>query len=152
MRPYKIYLAKLKRDQRVSDGRPNCVYKVGITSSMDAMDRLTYAGSDEPNPIGAVFPDIKIMSTIWADSKESAERIEALIMNTIKGNGDRFHNWYEPRQISGITEMRRWDYDEVQEIFGLFDQLVNEGRARKKYSDLNRSLAHDHMASVADIY
>ena len=35
---YKVYLAKLKRPV----GKPKTVYKVGITSSSDAMSRLTY--------------------------------------------------------------------------------------------------------------
>jgi hypothetical protein len=153
MKPYKIYLAKLKRTERVV-GQPNCVYKIGITSSMDAMDRLCYNREDELNPITSVFPDIKVMSTIWAPDKESAEQIETFIMNTVKGASERFHNWYEPRQISGITEMRKWDYDEVQQIFGLFDRLVKEGKVVKRYSDLHidRASAKDHLASVADIY
>jgi hypothetical protein len=150
--PYKIYLAKLKRAERPGKGLPNTVYKVGITSSMDAMDRLLYNGDDEPNPITSVFPDVKVMTTVWAANKEMALRIESFIMNSIKGNDKSFHNWYEPRQISGITEMRRWDYDEVQKVFGIMDRLVTDKRAFKKYADMNIMKASDHYASAADIY
>ena len=53
--PYKVYIAKLKR---VNDS-PRVVFKVGITSSSDAMSRLMYDGPDEPHPIKNYFSDIK---------------------------------------------------------------------------------------------
>lgn len=114
---YKVYLAKLKREDR----KPSCVYKVGITSSFDAMRRLTYAGPDEDYPISKYFPDIKIMKTIWCESIDEAEAVEKRIMKEIQGDERWFHNWYEPDQISGITEMRKWDYDEVQKVFALME-------------------------------
>lgn len=118
---YKVYLAKLKR----TDAWPRCVYKVGITSSTDAMRRLTYTGPDEPNPIVGTFPDIKVMKAIWCESREEAEQVEAYIMKTIReAKGDAyFHNWREPKKLSGITEMRKWDYDEIQAIFKLMDEV-----------------------------
>lgn len=118
MGKYKVYLAKLKR----KDKKPFTVYKVGITSSSDALRRLTYRGSDEPNPIVETFPDIKVMNSVWADTEEQALEIEKRIMDTIKGNDPYFHNWYEPRQLSGITEMRLWDYDEVQQVFTIMKE------------------------------
>lgn len=124
---YKVYLAKLKRAHRV-DGLPNTVYKVGITSSADAMQRLTYSGADEPNPITSTFTDIKIMaSTGRVYTREQAEAIEKRIMKEITSSaGDTyFHNWYEPRQLSGITEMRVWNYDEIQSIFKIFEEYKN---------------------------
>lgn len=118
---YKVYLAKLKRPDP-TPGLPRTVYKVGITSSSDAMRRLTYNGPDEPNPIVSVFPDIKVMNSVWCDSEEEALELEQFIMDNIKSGEDYFHNWYEPRQISGITEMRTWDYDEVQEVFRMMTE------------------------------
>lgn len=112
---YKVYLAKLKR----AIGTPKTVYKIGITSSFDAMDRINYRGDDEPYPITNYFNDNKIMKTIWRESKEEAEALEKHIMDTIKGNEKYFHNWYEPDQICGITEMRKWNYEEIQRIFEL---------------------------------
>ena len=38
---WKVYLAKLKRQ----DTKPSCVYKIGITSSSDALARLDYRGA-----------------------------------------------------------------------------------------------------------
>lgn len=121
---YKVYLAKLKRAVKESS-LPTTVYKVGITSSNDAERRLRYTGDDEPNPITSVFQDIKIMtSTQRKFSREQAEEIEKRIMTEISVDaGDNyFHNWYEPRQISGITEMRKWNYDEIQAIFEIFKE------------------------------
>jgi hypothetical protein len=114
---YKVYLAKLKR----TNAKPSCVYKVGITSFSDAEKRLKYNGADEPFPIIKYFPDIKVMKTIWVKSKEHAEKVESDIMQAI-GNGKTFHDWYEPDQISGITEMRKWNYDEIQSIFQMMDR------------------------------
>jgi hypothetical protein len=120
MQPYKIYLAKLKRSTAVS-GLPKTVMKVGITASSDAMKRLMYTGSDEANPISETFDDIKIMHSVWAPNREEAERIEQLIMNTI-AKGGRFHNWFEPKQLSGITEMRTWNYEEFLQIIDLMNK------------------------------
>jgi hypothetical protein len=118
---YKVYLAKLKR----LEGNPKCVYKIGITSSSDAMDRLTYRGLDEAYPITNYFPDVKIMaSTKRKYSREEAECIEASIMHQLKGMDKNFHNWYEEDQISGITEMRKWNYEEVQKAFRLIKECL----------------------------
>ena len=32
-----------------------------------------------------------------------------------------FHNWYEPNQIDGITEMRRWNMPEVNLVRLILD-------------------------------
>lgn len=115
---YKVYLAKLKR----VCGWPRCVYKIGITKSEDAMDRINYRGEDEPYPITNYFHDNKIMaSTKRIYTEEEAKALEKRIMNTIKGNEKYFHNWYEDDQISGITEMRKWNYEEVQKVFELLN-------------------------------
>lgn len=117
----KVYLAKLKR----TDVLPRCVYKVGITNSGDAMQRLTYCGDDEPFPISSYFSDIKVMKSIITSDMSEAAHIESSIMSDIAGES-AFHNWYEPDHISGITEMRKWNYDEVQKIFKIMD-LFNKG-------------------------
>jgi hypothetical protein len=119
---YKVYIAKLKR----VNGTPRVVLKVGITSSSDAMDRLSYRGDDERYPISNYFTDIKVMkATPRKYTKEEAEAIELYIMNAIKGNERYFHNWYEPDQISGITEMRIWNYDEFLKAIQLIEEAVS---------------------------
>lgn len=115
--PYKVYLAKLKRP----NGTPKTVYKVGITSSKDALQRLTYQGSDEPYPIVETFPDIKVMKSVWCSTKEKAYELEQKIINTIKGKEKYFHNWFEPKQLSGITEMRTWNYMEFLKCIDIMD-------------------------------
>jgi hypothetical protein len=117
----KVYLAKLKR----KDVKPTCVYKVGITSSYDAMDRLLYRGPDEPFPISNYFEDIKVMKSIYVPDRITAELVEKFLMKSISGDS-RFHNWYEKDQISGITEMRVWDYDEYLKVRELMDNYENE--------------------------
>jgi hypothetical protein len=130
LQPWKIYLAKLKRLEAL-EGLPTTVFKVGITSSSDAMKRLSYRGADEPNPIIETFHDIKVMHSVWASSREEAEQIEQSIMKDIAGNG-YFHNWREPSKLSGITEMRTWNYDEVQKVIALMNKLG------KSFNDANK--------------
>jgi len=120
---YKVYIAKLKR----TNATPRIVLKVGITSSSDAMDRLNYRGADEPHPISNYFSDIKIMKASQRIySEEQAKSIEAYIMHRIKGLDQYFHNWREPDQISGITEMRIWNYEEFLNAIALLDESVNK--------------------------
>lgn len=106
---YKVYLVKLKRPR----GWPRCAYKVGITSSWDAMDRINYRGWDEPNPITDYFTDNKVMKTIWCETYAEAFQVEQYLMELIAGSREEFHNWREPSMISGLTEMRLWNYEEV---------------------------------------
>jgi hypothetical protein len=118
---YKVYIAKLKRKR----GWPRCVYKIGITSSADAMNRINYRGWDEPNPITDFFTDNKIMMTIWCDSYEEAYQVEQYLMELIAGSAKLFHNWKEPSMISGLTEMRIWNYEEVQKCFKFLKDWAN---------------------------
>ena len=73
-KPYKVYIAKLKRP----DDSPRVVFKIGITSSSDAMQRLTYDGPDEPHPIKKYFPDIKVMKSCWMPDEQSALKLEKI--------------------------------------------------------------------------
>lgn len=112
-----VYIAKLIR----KIGDPKVVYKIGITNARDPMLRLTYQGPDEPYPILKYFPDIQLLHYVALPSKYQAEKLERKLMGIIKKmSGDkRFHNWREPDQISGITEMRIWSYVEVQKCIAV---------------------------------
>jgi hypothetical protein len=120
---FKVYIAKLKR----TSGYPRVVLKIGITSYSNAEDRLKYREADEPFPILNYFSDIKIMkSSRKIYSREEAEKIEAYIMDQIKGNNRYFHNWRENDPISGITEMRIWNYEEFLKAIKLLDEAINK--------------------------
>jgi hypothetical protein len=127
---YKLYLAKLKR----TNNAPRCVYKVGITKSSDAMRRLLYRGADELYPIVDTFPDIKVMKSVWLETENEALTLESNIMEQIAGKGNKFHNWYEPKQLSGITEMRTWNYDEFLQIIKIMDDYNNEKATKNSVS------------------
>lgn len=125
---WKVYLAKLKRQ----DTKPSCVYKIGITSSSDALARLDYRGPNDSDSIliNEEFNDIKVMnSTQRIYTREEAEKIEKQIMDTIRRrkNEEYFHNWWEDKKLSGITEMRVWDYDEVQVAYSLIELCKQKG-------------------------
>lgn len=129
---WKVYLAKLKRQ----DTKPSCVYKIGITSSSDALARLDYRGPNDSDSIliNEEFNDIKVMnSTQRIYTRDEAEKIEKQIMDTIrlKKGDDYFHNWWESKKLSGITEMRLWDYDEVQVAYSLIELAKQEGLQEK---------------------
>ena len=110
------YLAMLVRP----DG--SRVYKVGKTNARDPMLRLTYQGPDEPHPIIKYFPEIHLLKYIWFPTEYQAERAERFIMWSVKQkyNSPRFHNWEEENKISGITEMRLWNDEEVKYCIDLF--------------------------------
>jgi hypothetical protein len=114
-----VYIAKLIRKY----GDPKVAYKIGITNARDPMLRLTYQGTDEPYPILKYFPDIQLLHYVIVPSEYQAERLERKVMGIIKKmSGDpRFHNWKEPDQISGITEMRIWSWNEVQECIAIMN-------------------------------
>jgi predicted RNA methylase len=119
---YKVYLAKLKREH----AKPSCVYKIGITASDDALDRLDYSGPNDSDSVllNEEFNDIKVMNSTYRKyTREEAERIEKTIMDTIKAvkNEEYFHNWWEDKKLSGITEMRVWNYAEVQVAYALIE-------------------------------
>ena len=125
---WKVYLAKLKRQ----DTKPSCVYKIGITSSSDALARLDYRGPNDSDSIliNEEFNDIKVMnSTQRIYSRDEAEKIEKQIMDTIRlKKGEKyFHNWWESKKLSGITEMRLWNYDEVQVAYSLIELAKQKG-------------------------
>lgn len=125
---WKVYLAKLKRQ----DTKPSCVYKIGITSSSDALARLDYRGPNDSDSIliNEEFNDIKVMnSTQRIYTRDEAEKIEKQIMDTIRRrkNEKYFHNWWEDKKLSGITEMRVWDYDEVQVAYSLIELCKQKG-------------------------
>tara|TARA_R110001632_G_scaffold186872_1_gene307261 strand:+ start:1963 stop:2364 length:402 start_codon:yes stop_codon:yes gene_type:complete len=125
---WKVYLAKLKRQ----DTKPACVYKIGITSSSDALARLDYRGPNDSDSIliNEEFNDIKVMnSTQRIYTRDEAEKIEKQIMDTIRlKKGEKyFHNWWESKKLSGITEMRLWNYDEVQVAYSLIELAKQKG-------------------------
>lgn len=125
---WKVYLAKLKRQ----DTKPSCVYKIGITSSSDALARLDYRGPNDSDSIliNEEFNDIKVMNSTRREyTREEAEKIEKQIMDTIRRrkNEEYFHNWWEDKKLSGITEMRVWDYDEVQVAYSLIELCKQKG-------------------------
>lgn len=106
----KVYIAKLKNPLR---SKHKCVFKVGHTSSSDAMDRINYRGSNELYPITDFFTDNKIMKSIWCEDHQEAYQVEQYLMEHIAGSVKEFHNWWEPVLPCGGTEMRLWNYDEV---------------------------------------
>lgn len=115
---HKVYIAKLKNPNRKIH---KCVFKVGMTASTDAMDRINYRGSDEPRPITDFFIDNKIMKAIWCEDAQEAYQVEHYLMEHIAGSRDAFHNWWEPVMPCGGTEMRLWNYEEVQKGIKFLD-------------------------------
>ena len=121
---YRVYLAELKRE----DKNPSHIYKVGVSGFSDVMERLAYKCFDEPNPIIRAFPLINVLNVVECEGSTQAYTFEKFIMSNISGT-DRFHNWYEPRQLSGITEMRLWNDAEVSKVIKMM-KLFEDGRRK----------------------
>jgi hypothetical protein len=117
---YKVYIAKLKR----IDTEPYAVMKVGITRFSDALKRLNYCSESEQYPITKYFPEVKVMKSRWVSSKDVALKLEKKIMDNIKKQNEKFHNWREPEPMSGITECRKWDYDEFLKMCDIMDKFT----------------------------
>jgi hypothetical protein len=120
VKKYKVYIAKLKR----IDAEPYTVMKVGITGFQDALKRLEYCKEDEQYPITKYFPEVKVMKSRWVSSKDVALKLEKKIMDNIKKQNEKFHNWREPEPMSGITECRKWDYDEFLKMCDIMDKFT----------------------------
>jgi hypothetical protein len=121
MKPYYIYVVALMR----TDLAPYDIIKIGI--SQNPINRLFYNGSDEPYPIWESFPHMVVLKVIEIGPRYKAEAIEQFIMNLIKRDAKYFHNWYELpawKKITGITEMRIWNDQEVEDILLLVDKCV----------------------------
>lgn len=107
---YKIYLGFLTKLPNVQ-GLPNKVTKPGITLSFDALKRLNYVGDDEPYPISNYFKTKILISTSKIfKKKEQAEYAEHYLQRLV--SSDNFHDFYYKEPISGITEMRQFNYEE----------------------------------------
>ena len=121
--PFKVYLVKFNRETSF----PKCVYKVGITSHKDVEER--FKNLQDSNAVMNHFEKMKVMHSIWVDNEDLALVLEAHILSTIRDLTDspRFHNWHEPVQLDGITEMRKWNYDEFLTVI----DIMNEWKNRK---------------------
>lgn len=148
----KVYLASLAREIE-NTKLPSHVFKVGISNLQSSLDRLYYTGWDEPHPISYFFPKIKLLAEIETDQL-MAEALEAHVMKMI--GSPRFHNWYEPKQISGITEMRKWNSREVDMAYAIiwfykkYGQLLDRDAA-SSYADYKMSRrSSDESEQVCD--
>lgn len=148
----KVYLASLSRKTE-NVKLPAHVFKVGISNLQSSLDRLYYTGWDEPHPISYFFPQIRLLTEIETDQL-AAEMLESHVMKMI--GSPRFHNWYEPKQISGITEMRTWNLREVDMAYAIiwfykkYGQLLDRESAAS-YADYKMSgRATDESEQVRD--
>lgn len=148
---HKVYLVKLCRMDAVKaqelranntyehkdkygKSLPNCVFKVGITKYRDAESRISFDGDNE-HPIRNTFDVVQYQRSIQVENRTVAEKLEKYIMETVFGaraqinaiegkyTEKAFHNWYEPNQIDGITEMRRWNMPEVKLVRLILDRF-----------------------------
>jgi len=103
------------------------VYKIGITSKLDAQQRfqrLIDSGK---------IKDFKIHISRWVKDRPQAENKEKNCFKEIVSNypennyidkegKHHFHNFWLDEQISGITEIRKYDYDEYKTAYELVEK------------------------------
>lgn len=112
------------------------VYKLGITSKSDVKDRFSY----DIRKYG--IKDFKILKSSYFKTEEEAIQAEQDAFLTIKGKFPEnnyvdktgmnfFHNFWTEEQLNGITEIRKYNYLEVQEAY----KFISKNGARF-YKDL----------------
>ena len=112
---YNLYLFKLWTDDSRQD--PPCVYKIGITSALNPYDRIRYNSIADRVAISHVFPNCALLATKLFMNKAEAAQCEAdLLMSVSK------KDFVIETRISGITEMRRWNQEEVDHILSVINK------------------------------
>jgi len=136
----RVYLMDLQR----TIGWPKHAYKIGITSFDDPMERIQQNSKREieEDTIIVNFPKIKCIYSIKTDTMDQAEYFETQLINLVKKRFSQnnyvrdkihfFHNWHEKRQLSGITEMRKWNPVEVDYVLKLMQDIEKELALRQK--------------------
>lgn len=113
---YNLYLFQLwTYDPRQE---PQSVYKVGITSAKDPYDRLRYNAIADKITISQVFPYACLLACRTFPDKATANAAERKILGSVKPK-----DFLIESKISGITEMRRWDQEEVDKIILMLPTL-----------------------------
>lgn len=103
------------------------VYKIGITSKPDVQSRFqTLIDS-------GIITDFKIHISRWVKDLPEAERkerncFEQIVLNFPDNNyidkegNHHFHNIWLNEQVSGITEIRKYNHAEYKKAYQLVDQ------------------------------
>ena len=120
------------------NGCPNLALKIGLTGSVNPLDRIRYRGSDEPYPISDAFEKQANIDSILCP-EEDAKWLEDAIKDVLRDPGKPFHDrtiWEEPtnetgRPPCGITEMCPWNEDKVCLLLSLFE-AYREGKIKRK--------------------
>lgn len=102
-------------------------WKSGITAKWDVYNRF----KDEIKK--GIISGFKIHKSTWFRTKEEAYNTEQNLFNEIinnfggykhKDGNIRFHNFYTKNKYNGITEIRKYDYNEYKHAW---DYINNHG-------------------------
>tara|TARA_R100001244_G_scaffold86263_1_gene65902 strand:- start:459 stop:896 length:438 start_codon:yes stop_codon:yes gene_type:complete len=119
-------------------------WKSGITSKRDVYDRF----KDEIKK--RIIFGFKIHKSTWFKTYKEAYKSEQKLFNEIikdfggykhKDGNVRFHNFYTKDKYNGITEIRKYDYNEYKYAW---DYIANAGKTYeeiKKYPRKNLDTA-----------
>jgi len=111
-------------------------YKIGETSKTDVQERFQKSINN------GNITELKIHLSRWVDSEEIAKIKEKLCFESIKeafpknnyidkdGN-HYFHNFWLKEQISGVTEIRKYDYQEYLYAWELVDKSGEKYKPNK---------------------
>lgn len=117
---YKVYLVTFTVENKK-------VYKIGITSKSDAQQRFQQLIDS------GKIKDFKIHISRWVKDLCQAENKETscfkeIVLNYPENNyidkegNHHFHNLWLDEQISGITEIRKYDYEEYRTAYKLVEK------------------------------
>ena len=114
---HKLYLVRFEVDNK------RC-YKPGITSNIDVTRRFERSLKE------GTISDFKIMKSSYFSNKEEAYKAEQKLFGEVidkfggynhKDGKTRFHNFWTNNKYNGITEIRKYNQDEVNHCWKYID-------------------------------
>lgn len=103
-----VYLFKLWTNVNRS---PKQVYKIGITSAVDPYDRLRYNSIVDRVKICHLWENAELLACTKFKSRGAAKSFEYNLFKLVKPQ-----DFIIESNISGKSEIRRWDQDEINQL------------------------------------
>lgn len=98
------------------------VWKMGLHRGSDIMDRF------RKELFEGIIKDLKPWISVWVanDYLELTEKqCFDEIVKVFGGYKNRFHNFWLPKMVNGLTEMREYNYEEIQYAYKMLEKKGN---------------------------
>ena len=98
------------------------VWKIGLHRGSNVDNRFQKE-LDE-----GIIKEFKIYLTVWVDNnilEQTEKECFDEIVKVFGGYKGRFHNFWLPKMINGLTEMREYNYNEIQYAYKMLEKKGN---------------------------